>query len=177
MTQAPAIPSLVERLRDERAHEGERVSDIMVRWNAQRKEAAEALETQQARIAELEDALKPFAEAARTLSSRWDNLDTDWQSAMPRRISVGKLRAADQALSSQGRNEGGARNLKSAQFTPVSGLWKDQRLSRLERVRAHRWEFKSGLKEAIAAIDEESGRQSMVAKTSPDNTNPDGDGT
>lgn len=67
--------------------------------------------------------------------------------------------------------------LSAGGFTPVSGLWKDQRLSRLERVRAHRWEFKSGLKEAIAAVDEESGRQSMVAKTSPDNTNPDGDGT
>lgn len=72
------------------------------------KEAAAALEAQQARIAELEEALSPFSKAFRTLSSRWEDADTVWQTALSRPISVGQLRAADQALSSsQGRREGG----------------------------------------------------------------------
>ncbi len=50
------------------------------------------------------------------------------------------------------------------QHTPVVGLWKNQGLSRLERVRAHRMEFGSGLREAIEAVDTEADRQALIAK-------------
>lgn len=56
--------------------------------------------------------------------------------------------------------EGGAR------FTSVTGLWKDQSLSRLERVRAHRFEFGSELKSALEAVDEEAARQNIANKAS-----------
>ncbi|WP_293825997.1 hypothetical protein, partial [uncultured Brevundimonas sp.] len=48
-------------------------------------------------------------------------------------------------------------------FTPVTGLWKDQSLPRFERVKAHRLEFRSALKQAIEAVDEEASRQSLAA--------------
>lgn len=48
-------------------------------------------------------------------------------------------------------------------FTPVTGLWKDQSLSRLERVKAHRMEFRSDVCQAVKAVDEESSRQSLSA--------------
>jgi len=48
-------------------------------------------------------------------------------------------------------------------FTPVTGLWKDQSLSRLERVKAHRMEFRSDVSQAVKAVDEEASRQSLSA--------------
>ncbi|ANC53423.1 hypothetical protein A4249_06985 [Brevundimonas sp. GW460-12-10-14-LB2] len=50
------------------------------------------------------------------------------------------------------------------EFTSVKGLWKDQRLSRLERVKAHRSEFGSELKQAVEAVDEETARQAIASK-------------
>jgi hypothetical protein len=54
------------------------------------------------RIEELERALKPFAEAGATLSSRWEDHETHWQGALSYPISAGQLRAARQALSDKG---------------------------------------------------------------------------
>lgn len=45
------------------------------------------------------EALRPFAEAARTLSSRWKDHETGWQSALSRRLTVGQLKAANDAIS------------------------------------------------------------------------------
>lgn len=50
-------------------------------------------------------------------------------------------------------------------FTSVHGLWKDQNLSRLERVRAHRFEFGSELIAALEAVDDEAARQSLANKS------------
>jgi hypothetical protein len=54
------------------------------------------------RIEELERALKPFAEAGATLSSRWEDYETHWQGALSYQISAGQLRAARSALSDKG---------------------------------------------------------------------------
>ena len=40
------------------------------------------------------EALRPFAEALDTLSSRWGDHETHWQEALPRPLSVGHLRSA-----------------------------------------------------------------------------------
>ena len=92
MTQAPATPELVERLRDERhVMQGDGLAALL----ATTSEAAAALEAQQARIAELEKALRFYANAV-VASQHPDRLgacDDGW--------------AARQALSSQGRHEGG----------------------------------------------------------------------
>ena len=50
---------------------------------------------------------------------------------------------------------------------PVTDLWKDLSLSRIERTKAHRMQFGSDLKTAIAAVDEEEARQGIVAKARP----------
>jgi hypothetical protein len=54
------------------------------------------------RIEELERALKPFAEAGATLSSRWEDHETHWQDALSCGISAGQLRAARSAHSDKG---------------------------------------------------------------------------
>ena len=107
MTQAPATPSLVERLKDaserflkwtyDLPYSGSPVISIPRHPNnidAILCEAADALEAQQARIAELEKALRFYANAV-VASQHPDRLgacDDGW--------------AARQALSSQGRREG-----------------------------------------------------------------------
>lgn len=58
-------------------------------------------------------------------------------------------------------------------FTPVTGLWKDLSLSRIERAKAHRMQFGSDLKTAIAAVDEEETRKALVAKATPSPAIPD----
>ncbi|MGV3580031.1 hypothetical protein [Brevundimonas sp.] len=40
------------------------------------------------------EALKPFAEAAATLSSRWEDHEDHWQESLHRRLTVAHLRAA-----------------------------------------------------------------------------------
>lgn len=55
----------------------------------------------------------------------------------------------------------------SGDFTSVTGLWKDQGLSRFERVKAHRSEFGSKLKQAVEAVDEETARQTIASKATP----------
>jgi len=66
------------------------------------REAAGALKSSASRIEELERALKPFAEAGATLSSRWEDHETHWQDALSCGISAGQLRAARSALSDKG---------------------------------------------------------------------------
>lgn len=63
-------------------------------WKA-RAQAAEA------QVEALRNALEPFAEAFRTLSSRWQDHEDNWQSALHRPLTVGQLRAANEALSAQ----------------------------------------------------------------------------
>lgn len=53
------------------------------------------------------------------------------------------------------------------EFTAVRGVWKNQSLSRLERVRAHRAEFGSDLKRAIEAVDREAEHQRLAALPAP----------
>lgn len=90
MTQAPATPELVERLRDlTRFMTGTQRSRAML-------DTADALEAQQARIAELEGLLK--------------SLRLDWSALTNTGSAIAKInvRLIDQALSSsQGRHEWG----------------------------------------------------------------------
>lgn len=61
MTQAPATPELVERLRSPAAEQGDPKAVYRTRPVALFEEAADALEAQQARIAELEAAVRKVA--------------------------------------------------------------------------------------------------------------------
>lgn len=91
MTQAPATPELVERLRSY--------------YPPICQEAADALEAQQARIAELEGVLtlaRDFAETEVEMRGAAGSDMSDYQNEAQEVVD-----AIDQALSSQGRHEGG----------------------------------------------------------------------
>lgn len=107
MTKAPATPELVERLNamasmpHVRFHYRDDV--VMV------KQAAAALEAQQARIAELEAVLtlaRDFAETEVEMRGAAGSDMSDYQNEAQEVVD-----AIDQALSSQGRHEGGERGL------------------------------------------------------------------
>ena len=90
-TQAPATPSLVERLRSY--------------YPPTCQEAADALEAQQARIGELEAVLtlaRDFAETEVEMRGAAGSDMSDYQNEAQEVVD-----AIDQALSSQGRHEGG----------------------------------------------------------------------
>ena len=58
-------------------------------------EAAQArAEKAEASLVELAEVTKPFAEAFRTLSSRWEDHEADWQDALHYPITVSDLRRA-----------------------------------------------------------------------------------
>lgn len=98
MTQAPATPSLVERLRS-RPH-----ASSPTLAGAYMLEAAAALEAQQARIAELEAILtlaRDFAETEVEMRGAAGSDMSDYQNEAQEVVD-----AIDQALSSQGRHEG-----------------------------------------------------------------------
>lgn len=102
MTQAPATPELVERLRDQRhVMQGDGLAALL----ATTSEAAAALEAQQARIAELEAVLtlaRDFAETEVEMRGAAGSDMSDYQNEAQEVVD-----AIDQALSSQGRREGG----------------------------------------------------------------------
>lgn len=110
MTQAPATPELVERLRDERhVMQGDGFAALL----ATTSEAADALEAQQARIAELEKAIVSVAAEAKGAN---DVIRLNRDGGGSGRVKVGtamhRIEAiARQALSSQGRREGGGDGL------------------------------------------------------------------
>lgn len=54
---------------------------------------------------------------------------------------------------------GDARSSPTTWTVPQAGDWKDGKLSRLERVKAHRAEFDSSLAQAVEAVDREVDRQ------------------
>lgn len=100
------MSDLTERLLDTSRYATESEREATLRRNAVRAEAAKHIEDQTARIKALEaeldrarEALKPFALAMATLSSRWLDYETSWQEALPRPITVRELRQARQALS------------------------------------------------------------------------------
>ena len=129
MTQAPATPELawdqaVEKVRkaiydDGRGMNGRNRNYLAYRVArailVERKEAADALEAQQARIAELEfivarfDRIHANAESAQALADRYEKALREIQdlpySATPGRFSSDIARQA--LSSSQGRHEGG----------------------------------------------------------------------
>lgn len=99
MTQAPATPELVERLRSPEGGEFRSVSSHVLC-----QEAADALEAQQARIAELEAVLtlaRDFAETEVEMRGAAGSDMSDYQNEAQEVVD-----AIDQALSSQGRREG-----------------------------------------------------------------------
>ena len=101
-TQAPATPELVERLRDQRhVVQGDGLATLL----ATTSEAADALEAQKARIAELEAVLtlaRDFAETEVEMRGAAGSDMSDYQNEAQEVVD-----AIDQALSSQGRHEGG----------------------------------------------------------------------
>lgn len=78
----------VERLRAQ-------LADASEQWGL----ASTAHQTAQAEIARLRGLLEPFAKAAATLSSRWEDHEDHWQAGLSYPITVGHLRAARAALS------------------------------------------------------------------------------
>lgn len=133
MTQAPATPELVERLRDQRhVMQGDGLAALL----ATTSEAADALEAQQARIAELEGlldlhaAMQSEVERAQAAEGASQALADRYEKALSGLIEYFEdggahdegaydescpdcqtLQLARQALSSQGRHEGGAFDL------------------------------------------------------------------
>ncbi|MBS0372115.1 MAG: hypothetical protein JSS57_23280 [Proteobacteria bacterium] len=115
MTQAPATPELVERLRSPEWGEFRSVSSHVLC-----QEAAAALEAQQARIAELEGLFADVNALCTEINKRWEAsqaLADRYEKAL---LAVKSSRTFhklqmyadqwalfDQALSSQGRHEGG----------------------------------------------------------------------
>ena len=86
MTQAPATPELVERLRDQRhVMQGDGLAALL----ATTSEAAAALEAQQARIAELEKALMWIALFAE-VRGRDSAADFGISESLPREIAKGR---------------------------------------------------------------------------------------
>ena len=109
MTQAPATPELVERLEgllveEDRMHPlgcATWIEEVCVTVD----EAADALDAQQARIAELEAVLtlaRDFAETEVEMRGAAGSDMSDYQNEAQEVVD-----AIDQALSSQGRREGG----------------------------------------------------------------------
>lgn len=96
----PMTKTLVERL-EEQGRVGICGVPDDFEWVSYAQAAAEITRLA-SRIEELERALKPFAEAGATLSSRWEDHETHWQGALSYPISAGQLRAARQALSDKG---------------------------------------------------------------------------
>ena len=74
-------------------------------------------------------------------------------------IALGYTNTAEYALATA------YNNLRARTSEPEAGeAWKDQRLSRIERVKMHRVAFGSDLKTAINAVDEHAAVSSILAK-------------
>ena len=95
----PDPVALVERLRETTPVDSWDESAGEIPRNRDGPEAAAVIQAQAARIAELEGGLKPFAVAMATLSSRWLDHETLWNTALPYPIAVRDLRQARSLLS------------------------------------------------------------------------------